>query len=1016
MKKLSLALFIFIVLGTVVVPSYNVITGNLQSAEAFSSGGGGEGGCGGCGGGDGDGSGSGEPQAPTCDIQTSISSANEGDIFRISWSGTPAAGSTFTVNGTPSDAVDFASYTWPVGRTNPIVFTMVGNNGGGSCTDSVTITRKPTPAPACDAFNITQSTVAPSANLTFNWSTTNVSNVSFNNGIGSQSVDGVNRTFQAPSTPGTYTYILTFGGQTSYSCRDTVTVKTPVVPVCEDPAATNTGGSLPCVYPTPVCNAFSITQSTVAPSANLTFNWSTTNVSNVSFNNGIGSQSVDGVNRTFQAPSTPGTYTYILTFGGNTNASCVDTVTVEEPVVDAPVCVAFTATPTEIIKGESITLNWEVVNAVTLGLNNGIGDVTGTTTFGPVSPISNTTYILDVFGAGGTKVQCEAPVTVTDPVDPTDPAISIIKRDAIDKDDTQAVEVGGTAAFEIVVTNTGDEDLVNVVVTDPLEPACDKTIGSLAIGASDTYTCNTTNVQTAFTNVANVTGDSAVDGQTVTDTDPTDVTIVNTEVFTCADNVSFTASDTSIDEGDSSRLSWNVTGADSVSISGISATGLTGSEDVSPSSDTRYTLTATKAGFSTINCDVNIDVSSGGGGGGGSSSPRCELEISDTNINRGDEITLTWDSSLARELILTDDRGNVLVTTEDKLSDDKEEFFEGEITLTPTRDTEYTLRVERGSRDRECVVDVEMEDDEIVLLQTRDQAPLVAGISLTEVPYTGFEAGSVMTFMFYALLVAWALYITYVLVIPKSMLSAAPVLVTPRTTSDLMTNAESIRPDVFAALPTKSVVASSAPTAAAPANLPVAQPAPVSAVAEETDTATTATEVENEAHLHQALLSSGAVQSLIAMTTDADRSQTLTKVIANAKGAYPLEDGWVVINQTRLTELTTVPAAPATTAVTGNGSLAEAIVTGNVVAAYELIGDRPMFALADASADLDALYRNRKGANEEVSDLLTTVTTDITDAQIADMIAALTGAIDGTYTDEASAVKMAIMKAVKIAA
>jgi hypothetical protein len=139
-------------------------------------------------------------------------------------------------------------------------------------------------------------------------------------------------------------------------------------------------------------------------------------------------------------------------------------------------------------------------------------------------------------------------------------------------------------------------------------------------------------------------------------------------------------------------------------------------------------------------------------------------------------------------------------------------------------------------------------------------------------------------------------------------------------------------------------------------------------------------------------------------------------VIADAKCAYPLEDGWVVINQTRLTELTTVPVAPIETAVTGNGSLAEAIVTGNVVAAYELIGDRPMFALADASADLDTLYRNRKGANEPVSDLLTAATTDITDAQIADMIAALTGAIDGTYTDEASAVKMAIMKAVKIAA
>jgi len=175
------------------------------------------------------------------------------------------------------------------------------------------------------------------------------------------------------------------------------------------------------------------------------------------------------------------------------------------------------------------------------------------------------------------------------------------------------------------------------------------------------------------------------------------------------------------------------------------------------------------------------------------------------------------------------------------------------------------------------------------------------------------------------------------------------------------------------------------------------------------------TEVENAAHAKQALLSSGAVQGLIAMTTEANRSEVLAKVITDAKGAYPLEDGWVVINQTRLEELTqAVVAAPA--AVTGSGSLAEAIVTGNVVAAYEMIGHRPMFALADASADLDAIYRNRKGANESVSDLLTTESANLSDAQIADMIAALTGALDGTYTDEAAAVKMAIMKAVKVAA
>ena len=81
-----------------------------------------------------------------------------------------------------------------------------------------------------------------------------------------------------------------------------------------------------------------------------------------------------------------------------------------------------------------------------------------------------------------------------------------------------------------------------------------------------------------------------------------------------------------------------------------------------------------------------------------------------------------------------------------------------------------------------------------------------------------------------------------------------------------------------------------------------------------------------------------------------------------------------------------------------------------------MIGHRPMFALADAAADLDAVYRNRKGEENAVSQMLTKETQNLSEGQITEMITALTGALDGTYTDEASAVKMAIMKAVKVAA
>jgi hypothetical protein len=144
-------------------------------------------------------------------------------------------------------------------------------------------------------------------------------------------------------------------------------------------------------------------------------------------------------------------------------------------------------------------------------------------------------------------------------------------------------------------------------------------------------------------------------------------------------------------------------------------------------------------------------------------------------------------------------------------------------------------------------------------------------------------------------------------------------------------------------------------------------------------------------------------------------------VIATAKQQFPLEDGWVVINEARMRDLvaTTVVATATTEGYTptvvpeGSSSLAEAIVTGNIVAAYEMIGNRPMFALADAAADFDNVVRARKGEDVQVSNLLAREAAKLSDEKIKHVVAALTGALDGTYTDEASAVKMAIMKAVK---
>lgn len=119
----------------------------------------------------------------------------------------------------------------------------------------------------------------------------------------------------------------------------------------------------------------------------------------------------------------------------------------------------------------------------------------------------------------------QEPVSATDPshyVGVSNPAIDIVKTLT---NEGGFVPLGGTATFEIVVTNTGDVDLTDVTVTDPLTPACDRSIGALAVGASSTYTCDATNVTASFTNVADVVG-TGPQGEKVTDTDPEPVTVV----------------------------------------------------------------------------------------------------------------------------------------------------------------------------------------------------------------------------------------------------------------------------------------------------------------------------------------------------------------------------------------------------------------------------------------------------------------------------------------------------------
>ncbi|MBX9906905.1 hypothetical protein K2X96_03340, partial [Patescibacteria group bacterium] len=521
--------------------------------------------------------------------------------------------------------------------------------------------------------------------------------------------------------------------------------------------------------------------------------------------------------------------------------------------------------------------------------------------------------------------------------------------------------------------------------------------------------------------------------QTATCQAAVDFNPVSNPVLSCD---AFSINPSSVDRGNTATMSWNTTNADSVSIdNGIGSVSGDGTRDITVNEDRTYTLTATR-GAQTITCTAPVSVNSdgGGGGGGGSSSPRCiDFDASDTRIQAGESVELSWRTT----------RGDRLVIERDVFSTrDDDEVDRGSVIVKPTKDTKYTLTVYRGSRKDTCTTEIRVDD--ITTITTRDQEPLTS-ISFTNIPYTGFDAGPFLTSVFYTLLALWSLAVAYVLVIKRgsvlgfSLPFAQPVMGGHGTLmphNEFVAHHEArahahVTPAVFAPVAHTSH-AHVAPTHAVPENLPTigyAQHVASKEVAHEVvapaGERTTIAYLEDAAHAHNVLLSSDALRAIIDQgETLHDNETLLTEVIARAKGAYPREDGWIILNRERVTALfadeeseedTEVEEVSTPVHVEGSSTLAEAIVTSNTTLAYQKLGESPIFALADAAEALDAVVRARRGAGS-ASDMLMRAAAGVTDEKLKNAVVALTSAIDGTYDDESAAIRLAIIKALKAVA
>ncbi len=309
---------------------------------------------------------------------------------------------------------------------------------------------------------------------------------------------------------------------------------------------------------------------------------------------------------------------------------------------------------------------------------------------------------------------------------------------------------------------------------------------------------------------------------------------------------------------------------------------------------------------------------------------------------------------------------------------------------------------------------------------------VLAFVGFTMVVLGLYGAGFIALGLFYGLLTMFAVLVSYRLTIAPYL----PALDDESTGATEMlphiTATESLaHPSIFVPavqVDTRPLVQFADPNV--PANLPVVGYANLVEAAHTGDEAeadaTLARELEEQAHESHVLLSTDALRYFIAsVPAGTVPVELMASVITSAKQRFPSEDGWVVVSESRMRDVCVLCLSPMTpTSSTepyiptvvpeGAGSLAEMIASGNLGAAFALIGHRPMFALADAVADFDALYRARQGQETITSDLLKEVTQNLSTDTLKAITVALTSALDGTYTDEAEAVKTAIMKAVKV--
>jgi hypothetical protein len=221
------------------------------------------------------------------------------------------------------------------------------------------------------------------ASTTLSWTSRGVDSVQIDPDIGTVAASGL--VTISPRQTTTYTITGTKDGTTITDSVTVTIIDASVLPTVD----------------------ISATPETIVRGESASLSWSSTNVSSVTLDNGIGQASMTGSLSVFPIETT--TYTVTARNSGGTATAGV-TISVADPLPT----VELTVEPAEIMAGASAVLAWTAAHASTLVIEPGIGTVGANGTLA-VAPMQTTVYTISASGSGGTAAD-SVTVTVANPI------------------------------------------------------------------------------------------------------------------------------------------------------------------------------------------------------------------------------------------------------------------------------------------------------------------------------------------------------------------------------------------------------------------------------------------------------------------------------------------------------------------------------------------------------------------------------------------------------------------------